>query len=75
MQRRDCHDLVVIYQIKKFSCDFCGIEISGGDSDDPCSSNPCQNEGECVDMGDGELYCFCEDGFSGDFCELGTCNH
>ncbi|XP_077966187.1 uncharacterized protein LOC120340754 isoform X2 [Styela clava] len=41
------------------------------DPNDPCSSAPCLNEAECVDMGDGTVFCICQDGFSGDFCEEG----
>lgn len=41
------------------------------DPNDPCSSTPCYNEAECMDLGDGEFYCFCIDGFSGDLCEEG----
>lgn len=43
-----------------------------GDEDDVCNPNPCKNEGECHDLGDGEPFCFCKDGFDGDFCEEGT---
>lgn len=41
------------------------------DPNDPCASNPCKNEGTCLDMEDGTVFCFCHDGFSGDFCEEG----
>ena len=46
-------------------------ETSGGDPNDPCSPNPCKNDGECADLGDGEVFCFCLDGFKGEFCEIG----
>ena len=38
------------------------------DNIDECGANPCQNNGECVDL-IGAARCVCEAGFSGDFCE------
>ena len=35
-----------------------------------CSSNPCLNEGTCVDKGD-SYSCTCASGFIGDTCEIG----
>lgn len=37
----------------------------------PCDSNPCQNGGDCRDIGD-SYQCLCQEGFSGDNCELAT---
>ena len=36
---------------------------------DNCDPNPCQNDGNCTD-GINSFTCDCEDGFSGDICEV-----
>ena len=36
---------------------------------DNCDPNPCQNDGNCID-GINSFTCDCEDGFSGDICEV-----
>ena len=46
-------------------------EITSGESAG-CSSEPCQNGAECLDLGGGDVICFCTDGYSGDFCEIGS---
>lgn len=38
----------------------------------PCSSNPCKNDGTCVDKGSYRFKCKCTEGFSGERCEKGT---
>ncbi|VDI37034.1 Hypothetical predicted protein [Mytilus galloprovincialis] len=43
------------------------------DSKDPCSSNPCQNDGLCVALSDGTHSCMCKLGFYGNSCEIGSC--
>ena len=45
-------------------------EITGGAVG--CSSAPCQNGGDCIDLGPDEFLCFCTDGFTGDRCEIGN---
>lgn len=34
-----------------------------------CSSNPCKNNGKCLDLDNFQFKCMCESEFSGDFCE------
>lgn len=34
-----------------------------------CATNPCQNGGECVDSGNGLVYCDCPTGFTGGLCQ------
>jgi len=34
-------------------------------------NNPCQHDSECVDVEEGHVFCFCPDGYNGDFCENG----
>lgn len=46
-------------------------EITSGQSVG-CESSPCQNGGDCIDLGPGEFICFCNDGFEGDLCEIGA---
>ena len=40
---------------------------------DECASNPCQNQGTCIDRR-GMFVCNCPDGYHGDACELRSCN-
>lgn len=37
-----------------------------------CESNPCLNNGGCIDSINGYI-CNCKDGYSGDICESGEC--
>ena len=39
---------------------------------DACSSKPCKNEGECIDVGFGKFRCKCAKGFTGPTCEEGN---
>lgn len=52
---------------------FTGLDC--GEDFDECESNPCQNNGTCVDS-QNEFYCTCLPGYSGTFCEndLAVCN-
>ena len=36
---------------------------------DECASDPCQNDGTCVDQVD-SFMCRCQEGYVGDVCEL-----
>lgn len=36
---------------------------------DECNSDPCQNDGTCVDQVDGFM-CQCQDGYAGDMCDI-----
>merc|ERR1711981_750300 len=36
---------------------------------DPCTADPCENGGSCVNEGDGTHSCICVAGFMGDNCE------
>ena len=38
---------------------------------DECESNPCENDGTCIDM-EGEYECECESGYTGTHCETGN---
>ena len=35
----------------------------------PCDSEPCQNDGMCLDMGNGTFACSCQEGFRGETCQ------
>ncbi|XP_077976321.1 uncharacterized protein LOC120341373 isoform X2 [Styela clava] len=35
-----------------------------------CAEDPCKNGGDCIDVEEGEIYCFCADGFTGTYCEI-----
>ena len=37
---------------------------------DPCKKEPCQNDGQCVNIEDGDFRCECEQGWRGTRCEL-----
>ena len=37
---------------------------------DPCSSDPCVNNGTCVDNGDNTFKCMCPPGVTGDRCQV-----
>ena len=37
---------------------------------DECASNPCSNNGTCVDLLN-DFYCNCSAGFNGSHCEIG----
>ena len=39
-----------------------------------CSSNPCQNAGDCVDLQDSTGACLCFNGYYGVFCETKSCD-
>lgn len=46
---------------------------SGSTCINPCSPNPCKNNGQCLPTGDSKLYkCVCPTGFKGNNCEI-TC--
>ena len=38
---------------------------------DMCDTDPCQNDGRCSDSVGTSYICTCEDGFSGEQCEIG----
>ena len=38
----------------------------------PCLSNPCKNDGKCIDKGSYSFRCKCSRGFSGERCEKGS---
>ena len=40
---------------------------------DECASDPCQNDGTCIDQVAG-FECECADGYEGDVCEIGKTN-
>lgn len=37
----------------------------------PCSSNPCLNDGNCLETSWKDYTCQCEEGFSGENCSIG----
>ena len=39
---------------------------------EPCATTPCQNGGECVDIGNGNYHCECPSSHRGINCETGT---
>ena len=39
---------------------------------DSCRSNPCLNQGACINIMD-DYSCLCTEGFNGSTCEIGTC--
>ncbi|XP_076439551.1 uncharacterized protein LOC143279396 [Babylonia areolata] len=41
--------------------------------EDPCFSKPCENNGTCVDKGEGRYICLCALGFTGDKCDKLDC--
>ena len=43
--------------------------IEDCDSMSPCDSEPCENEGIYLDIGNGTFACSCQEGFRGDTCE------
>jgi len=43
--------------------------IEDCDSMSPCDSEPCENEGMCLDLGNGTFACSCQEGFRGDTCQ------
>lgn len=51
--------------------DFCKKSCYVPPVEDPCSPNPCQNNGVCVNGA-----CYCKDGCTGDYCEScpGSCD-
>ena len=38
----------------------------------PCESNPCQHDSQCVELSSGYV-CNCMPGWTGDHCETGKC--
>lgn len=37
----------------------------------PCDNAPCENEGTCTGLEDGDYQCLCAEGFTGDNCQTG----
>lgn len=37
----------------------------------PCESDPCQNGGTCESTEEGGFECVCEEGWTGDVCDVG----
>ena len=48
------------------------IRISTFKLADLCPTNACENSGTCLIGMDGEPYCSCSAGYSGDACEIGN---
>lgn len=46
------------------------IVISLVQGQDICLSQPCQNDSECLGLGQTEYFCFCNPGYTGQHCEL-----
>ena len=59
----------VVYIIL-FLLKYCYVLLSGFNQ---CESNPCENDGVCIDVIDGHE-CECESGYTGPVCEAGTEN-
>ena len=49
-------------------CLFMEAPEPGTEPADPCEGVTCSGAGECVDTGDGEYTCECDEGFGGDEC-------
>ena len=61
------------FKIKKVLSVFYVLTEKITISDQPCATEPCQNEGKCSDIG-GKVSCACLAGYYGDECEhKGTC--
>ncbi len=64
-----CYD-----QFRGFSCGcFPGTSGELCQNTDPCDPNPCGQNEQCWDLGDGSHECTCPDGYFGDNCVPGDC--
>ena len=59
----------IVWQVKLIIGHYIIIKHSLTVAIDNCDPNPCQNDGNCID-GINSFTCDCEDGFSGDVCEI-----
>ena len=50
---------------------FVLIFVESSASSTACDSNPCQNDGTCEDIGNGNYACECPGVYGGDNCEKG----
>jgi len=48
-----------------------GFFVESSSSSDACDPNPCQNDGTCQDIGNGNYKCECPGVYGGDNCEKG----
>ena len=49
-------------QVDKYGCPLCECRLN------PCTSEPCKNDGECFHRGD-DFYCLCPSGYGGKVCD------
>lgn len=57
------------------TCDLMQCNLTTSDVNiflekDPCIPSPCKNNGKCVETRDGGFRCVCENGYTGENCEL-----
>ena len=57
------------WRINTCVCEDGYVPTEGGICSDPCSPNPCQNEGTCAVEEGGDVRCDCGEGFSGERCQ------